>query len=214
MTTLSWDGLGQRFYEYGVDRGVLYLDDGSGVEWNGLTSVDEKFTGAQANPIFWDGVKIDEVIAVADFAATLRAITYPSEFEEYEGIVESSNGMLVTGQTPRMFGLSWRTKIGNDVNAAFGYKIHIAVNLSAIPSQRSATTMTDSADMAEFEWNLTGTPQRVPGFRPTAHLMFDTSKSQPEFVTALEAILYGDDLNDAYLPSLGDLVTTANAWTA
>lgn len=214
MTTLSWDGVGQKFYEYGVDRGVLYLEDGSGVEWNGLTSVDEKFTGAQANPIYWDGVKIDDVIAVADFAASLKAITYPPEFEEYEGIVESDNGMMVTAQVPILFGLSWRTLIGNDVQAAFGYKIHVAVNLSAVPAQRSANTIGKNVDMVEFEWNLTGTPQRVPGFRPTAHLIFDTSKSQPEFVTALEAILYGDETNDAHLPSLGDLVTIANVWTA
>lgn len=214
MTTLSWDGVGTKYYEYGVDRGVFYLDDGRGVEWNGLTSVAEKFTGATATPIYWDGVKFDDVIAVGDFAATLKAITYPVEFEEYEGVAEAANGMLVTAQTPRLFGLSWRTKIGNDVTAAFGYKIHIAVNLTAVPSQKSADTMTSSADMVEFEWNLTGVPQRVPGFRPTAHLIFDTSKSQPEHTTALEAILYGDEINDPYLPSLGDLVTVANAWTA
>ena len=214
MTALTWDGVGQKYYETGLDRGVLYLEDNGGIPWNGLISVDEKFTGAGATPIYFDGVKIDDIIAVADFSASLKAFTYPEEFGEYEGVVESSNGMLVTSQSPALFGLSWRTRIGNDVIASFGYKIHVAALLTAIPAQRSYATMSKNPDMLEFEWTINGIPSVIPGFRPTAHLIFDTSKSQPEFVTALEAILYGDETNDPYLPSLGDLVTIANAWTA
>jgi len=214
MTVLTWDGVGQKFYETGLDRGVFYLEDGTGIPWNGLTSVEEKFTAGPSGPVYFDGVKINEVVSVSDFAATLKAITYPDEFMEYEGVQESSNGMLVTSQVPKLFGLSWRTKVGNDVNAAFGYKIHIAANITAVAAQRSYETNSSSPSMVEFEWNLTSIPSKIPGFRPTSHLIFDTSKSQPEFVSALEAILYGDEINSAYLPSLGDLVNTANIWTA
>ena len=211
MTALAWDGVGQRYFESGLDRGVLYLEDGSGVPWNGLTAVDEKITGAQASPVYWDGVKIDDVISVGDFSATLKAITYPDEFGEFEGTFEASNGLFVTGQSPGLFGLSWRTRVGNDVDALLGYKIHVAANLNATPSQKSHKTISKNVDMEEFEWTLNGIPSRVPGFRPTAHLIFDTSKSTPEFVTALETVLYGGVSTDAYLPSLGDLVSLASA---
>ena len=214
MTALAWDGVGQRFFESGLDRGVLYLADGSGVPWNGLTAVDEKYTGAQASPVYWDGVKIDDVISVGDFSATLKAITYPEEFGEFEGTVEATNGLFVTGQSPGLFGLSWRTRVGNDVDALLGYKIHVAANLNAMPSQKSHKTVSKTVDMEEFEWTLNGIPSRVPGFRPTAHLIFDTSKSTPEFVSALELILYGGVSGDAYLPSLGDLVSLASASVA
>lgn len=211
MTTLAWDGIGQRFFETGLDRGVLYLSDGSGVPWHGLTAVDEKTIGAQATPVYWDGVKIDDVMSVGDFSATLKAITYPDEFSELEGVVEASNGLFVTGQSPGLFGLSWRVRVGNDVNALLGYKIHVAANLNAMPSQKSHKTMSKNADMEEFEWTINGIPSQVPGFRPTAQLIFDTSKATPEFVSALEAILYGGVSNDAHLPSLGDLVSLASA---
>ncbi len=151
---------------------------------------------------------------MSDFSATLKAIWYPDEFMAYEGVQESDNGLLVTAQVPKLFGLSWRTRVGNDVNALFGYKIHVVVNITAVPTQKSHSTLSNSASMSEFEWNLTAIPARIPGFRPTAHLIFDTSKSQPEFVTALEAMLYGDETDSAYLPSLGALVNTANSWTA
>lgn len=214
MTALEWDGIGQRYYETGLDRGVLYLEDGTGIPWNGLISVEERFTGAAATPVYFDGVKIDDIIAVADFSASLKAFTFPEEFGDYQGVIESSNGLFVTGQSPELFGLSWRTRVGNDVNALLGYKIHIASHLTAIPTQRPYTTMSKNPDMLEMEWTINGIPSLIPGFRPTAHLIFDTSRSQPEVVTALETILYGDDTNDPYLPSLGDLVSIASALTA
>ena len=211
MTALAWDGIGQRFFETGLDRGVLYLSDGSGIPWNGLTAVDEKTTNAKTTPIYWDGIKIDDVISVGDFSASLKAITYPDEFLEYEGVVESTNGVFVTGQTPELFGLSWRTKIGNDVSPLLGYKIHVAVNLSAVASQKGHKTQTNNPDMDEFEWTLNGIPSRVPGYEPTAHLIFDTSKSTPEFIALVEEMLYGSVSANAYLPSLGDLVSLASA---
>jgi hypothetical protein len=211
MSVLTWDGTGQRFFETGLDRGVLYLEDGSGVAWHGLTAVDERTIGAQTSPVYWDGVKIDDVVSVGDFSATLKAITYPDEFSEYEGVVESTNGLFVTGQMPGFFGLSWRTKVGNDVNALLGYKIHVATNLIAVPTQKSHRTQTNNPDMEEFEWTLTSIPSRVPGYKPTAHLIFETAKSTPEFVTLLEEMLYGSVSTNAYLPSLGDLVSLASA---
>ena len=51
MARLVWDKTGERFYETGVDRGVLYpIQEGGvyskGVAWNGLTAVTESPSGA------------------------------------------------------------------------------------------------------------------------------------------------------------------------
>jgi len=211
MTTLQWDQLGTRRYETGVDRGVLYLEDGTGIPWNGLTSVDEKVTGMSATPLYWEGVKYDEIITIGDFAASLKAYTYPDEFLEYMGIVETDVGLYVDNQPTKLFGLSYRTIIGNDLSATAGHKINILCNLSAIPSTKGYNTLSQNANMLEFEWSISSIPDRIPGFRSTAHLIFDTTKSTPEMIETIEGILYGDDASDAHLPTFAELVALATA---
>lgn len=211
MTTLVWDGAGDRVYETGVDRGVLYLADGSGVPWNGLTSVEDKSTGA-VTPLYFDGVKYDDIYVQGDFVATLKAYTYPDEFMEFEGVREAANGFFVSGQTPKTFGLSYRTLLGNDVDPQLGYKIHILSNLLAVPTTRTFRSNSRQPSMVEFEWTLSAVPSKLPGYRPTPHLIFDTTKSTPEFVTELEGILYGTALTEANLPAFIDLVNFATGW--
>jgi hypothetical protein len=213
MTTLVWDAVGSRLYENGVDRGVLYLEDGSGVPWNGLTSVEERFTGAQVTPYYWDGVKYAEFYTVPDFSASVKAYTYPDEFLEFEGIQEVDNGLFAGGQTPKTFGLTYRTLIGNDLNSDLGYKIHILCNLTAVPSNIAYKVNVPSPNAIEFEWVVTAIPSRIPGYRPTAHLIFDTTKSSDGFVADLEAILYGDDITEAHIPPFETLVSLADSWT-
>lgn len=212
MTALVWDDLGEKTFEKGVDRGVLYLSDGSGVPWNGLSSVEEKTNGADVTPLYWDGIKYDEIYSSSDFLATLNAYTYPDEFLEYEGIQEINHGLYATGQSVKLFGLSYRTGIGNDINQDLGYKIHILNNLTAIPAPTVFKSMAAKTSMVEFEWSISGIPAKVPGYKPTAHLIFDSTKSSEGFIEELEAILYGSDSTDARLPSLEALVELANSW--
>lgn len=212
MTTLVWDEIGARLYESGVDRGVLYLSDGTGISWNGLTNVEERFTGAQVTPLYWDGVKYNEIVTVADFSASVKAYTYPDEFLEYEGIYEVDNGMYVGSQTPGSFGLSYRTRIGNDLDSELGYKIHMLANLNAVPSNVGYKVNSPDVNAIEFEWVVTAIPSRIPGYRPTAHLIFDTTKSSAEFISELETILYGDESTEAHLPSFETLVSLAESW--
>jgi hypothetical protein len=212
MTVLVWDDVGERTYEYGVDRGVLYLSDGTGVPWNGLTSVEERFVGAEASPLYWDGIKYDEIYSVADFSASVKAFTYPDEFLEYEGIQEINHGLHATGQMIGRFGLSYRTGVGNDINQELGYKIHILDKLAAIPSPVSYKVNAPKPSMIEFEWTVTGIPSWIPGYRPTAHLIFDTTKSSEGFIEELEAILYGNESGEAHLPALETIVELAHSW--
>jgi len=176
MTTLVWDAVGDRVYETGVDRGVLYLSDGRGVPWNGLTAVEDRTTST-VTPLYWDGVKYNDLFVVGDFVGLLKAYTYPDEFMEFEGVQEVDNGLFVAGQTPKIFGLSYRTKIGNDLTSELGYKIHILSNLTAVPSTKAFKTISDTMAAVEFEWTLTAVPSHVPGYKPTSHLIFDTSKN-------------------------------------
>lgn len=211
MTALVWDAPGDRFYETGLDRGVLYLSDGSGVVWNGLTSLDDK-SKAATDPVYFEGVKFDDIYIPGDFEATLKAYTYPDEFLEYEGIREYNQGFLVTGQVPKTFGLSYRTGIGNDLNPELGYKIHILCNLLAVPGSRSFKSHGKMTSAVEFEWALSATPQVVPGFRSSPHLIFDTTKSDVGFISELEAILYGTDSSDPSLPSFETILNMADSY--
>jgi hypothetical protein len=194
MTKLVWDQVGERLYETGVDRGVLYLSDGSAVPWNGLTSVNETAGDDVTTPVYFDGVKYQDVQSTGDFAATLTAFTYPDEFLEYEGVVDLGNGVFVDGQNSKVFGLSYRTMVANDVNGIdHGYKIHILYNLTATSSAVSYNTMSSVAEPIPFSWTLAGVPEDVDNFRPTAHVIFDSRVLNVGLLKAIEDLLYGRD---------------------
>lgn len=213
MTAVVWDQVGTRYYEAGVDRGILYLPSGNGVPWNGLLSVNEQVSGNEGTPIYFDGIKYGSVMALGDFAATLRAYTYPDEFLQFEGTLYVGNGLFVTNQQTTRFGLSYRTKIGNDVEGDdLGYKIHVLYNLTAVPAQRNFQTFTADHNALEFEWNISAIPGEVSGFQPTAHLIFDTRLMDPLLLADIENTLYGDELNDAALPELSSLTSFIGSW--
>jgi hypothetical protein len=110
-------------------------------------------------------------------------------------------------QKPKPFGLSYRTLVGNDLDGGtVGYKIHILYNLTAIPSTKEYLTISDSASLMEFEWDITANPSEIPGYRPSAHIILNSLEMDPAILEAIEALLYGDALGDASLPSIEDLV--------
>jgi hypothetical protein len=212
MAELVWDETGQRYYETAVSKGVFYDVNGVGTSWNGLTSLEESVSSS-VQPVHFDGLKINDVVTVGDFAAVLRAFTYPEEFLPYEGILEDQEGFFVTDQPGNRFGLSYQTKIGNDVEGLeFGYKIHILYNLTALPSQKTYQTLSDSTNPMEFEWSLTGIPEAIENFRPTVHIIFDSTKMDKWLLEDLEGIIYGDEDSDAYLPPLKGLATFIRKW--
>jgi hypothetical protein len=207
MTTLVWDQIGQRKYETGVDRGVLYIPNNlgvytNGVAWNGLTNVNETPSGAEANAQYADNIKYLNLFSAEEFGATLEAYTYPDEFAQYDGLGTPAVGVVIGQQARKSFGLSYRTKIGNDVDGdAHGYKLHLVYGCSASPSEKSYSTINDSPEAITFSWDITTVPVPVTGFRPTSILVVDSTKVTSGDLTDLEALLYGTPGTDPSLPS-------------
>lgn len=210
MTVLVWDQVGDRTFESGIDRGVLYLPDGSAVSWNGLVAVVEKFNN-EKSPVYYEGFKVNHSVSLSDFEATLRALTYPEEFLEIEGIATGFNteGVYLGSQKPKSFALCYRSRVGNDVDGGeAGYKLHVVYNLTASPSDKEYATVADSLEPIEFEWDISAIPEDLMsfGFAPSAHVIIDTRTIDPDILADLEAVLYGTEDDDASLLSLPDLL--------
>lgn len=209
MSRLIWDNTGERFYETGVKRGVLYPMSSSdpsdpyplGVVWNGLTSVQESPSGADANAIYADDIKYLELRGAEEFGATIEAYTYPDEFAICDGSAEVAEGVMIGQQARKRFGFSYRTILGNDTETdQYAYKLHLIYNAMASPSERQYQTVNDSPEAITFSWEVTTTPVAVDGYKPTASLTIDSSKADPTKLAALEDILYGTANSDARLP--------------
>ena len=207
MAKLNWGAAGQRFYEAGVDRGVLYPATGPGVAWNGLISVDENPNGGDSKPYYLDGVKYLNLAEDDEYAATIEAYTYPAEFAVCDGTAIHRRGLLVTQQPRQRFGLSYRTMVGNDIKGADqGYKIHLVYNALAAPTSRSYGTTTDTPEAMTFTWDLTATPVFLLGRKPSAHIIIDTAAATPELITEVENLLYGTSISSPRLPTPTELV--------
>ena len=201
MARLVWDKTGERFYETGVRMGVLYpVVNGAypkGVVWNGLTSVSESPSGADANAIYADDIKYLELRAAEEFGATVEAYTYPDEFAVCDGSASVADGVMIGQQARTPFGLCYRTVLGNDNKRdEYGYKLHLIYNATASPSERSYQTINDSPEAITFSWEMTTTPVAVKGYKPTACLTIDSTKADETKLKALENILYGTDAAD------------------
>lgn len=206
MTKLSWGAVGERFYEAGVDQGVLYVGANDGVPWNGLVSVSEAPTGGDATPYYVDGVKYFNQLSSEEFEATLEAYTYPDEFAECDGTVSVSNGLSATQQKRKSFGLSYRTKVGNDLDGVdHAYKIHLIYNAYASPSGQTHSTISDSYDPFNFSWKLTTVPPAFKGSRPTAHFVVDSRETPSEVLSRIEEVLYGSASETSRLPTVPEL---------
>jgi hypothetical protein len=208
MTKIIWGTSGERVYEAGVDRGVLYVGLTQGVAWNGLTAVKENPSGGEAVPYYIDGFKYLNVSAGEEFEATIDALSSPLEFFACDGISSLANGLFATQQPRVSFGLSYRTKLGNDLNGLdHGYKIHLVYNALAAPSSRDNNTLNTASTPVGFSWSITSRPPIVSGIRPTAHLVVDSRKASAVVLTSLEGLLYGTDVLGARLPSPQELIT-------
>jgi len=206
MAKLVWDQAGQRKYETGVSMGVLYPRNSSGlypsgVAWNGLVSVTESPSGAEATPLYADDIKYLNLISVEELGATIEAYTYPDEFIACDGSGELSDGVYVGQQNRQPFGLSYRTVIGNDTETnAYGYRLHLLYNALAAPSEKAYTTINDSPEAITFSWELSTSPENVTGFKPTALITIDSTKVDPVKLATLEDTLYGSASSEASLP--------------
>lgn len=194
---IVWDNTGERLYETGIDHGVLYPIDqngaySAGYAWNGLTSISEAPSGAEATPLFADNIKYLNLISAEDFGCTIEAYTYPDEFAVCDGSAEIATGVIAGQQPRKVFGLCYRTLVGNDVDGqAHGYKLHLIYGAQASPSERGYQSVNDSPEAITFSWEIVTTPLPVEGHSPTACIIIDSTKADSSALAALEVILYG-----------------------
>jgi len=208
VARLVWGALGERFFETGVDRGVLFLEGRPGVVWNGLTSVSETPSGGDSQSYYIDGIKYQNVPNAEDFEGTIEAFTYPDEFAECEGVIAAFSGLFLTNQGRKSFGLTYRTLVGNDVQGVDrGYKLHILYNVLAEPTSRSNSTMDDNPNPQNFSWKITTLPPPIVGYRRTAHIIIDSRVTDPLALTAIENILYGTESLTSRLPLPAEIFT-------
>ena len=213
MAKLQWDKVGERLYETGVKKGVLYVQDNTGayplgVAWNGLVGVSESPSGAEPTPLYADDTKYLNLMSAEEFGATVEAYTYPDAFAECDGSASIGTGVMIGQQSRKPFGLSYVTTLGNDTELDdHGYKIHIIYGCNASPSEKSYQTINDSPEAITFSWELTSTPVPVTGKKPTSTIVIDSTKITEAHLTAIEALLYGTEALAAKLPTPDELIT-------
>lgn len=218
MAKLEWDKTGERLFETGVSKGVLYVYDsttkkyGAGVAWNGLTAVTESPSGAEPSPLYADNIKYLNLLSAEDFAATVEAYMSPEEFDECDGSATIVKGVQIGQQKRKTFGMAYRTEIGNDTDGTdHGYKIHLIYGALAAPTEKAYNTVNDSPEAMTLSWELSTTPVEVAGFKPTASLVIDSTKADKAKLVELEKKLYGDTDKDPTLLLPDEIVTLFNA---
>jgi hypothetical protein len=222
MAQLAWDQTGEREYETGVDHGVLYQIDQAGeyvdgVAWNGLTTVTESPSGAEASPQYADNIKYLNLVSAEQFGGTIEAFTYPTEFEQNDGSASPTPGVAIGQQNRRPFGFCYRTRKGNDIDGTdFGYKLHLVYGALAAPSEKGYATINDSPEAIAFSWEVSTTPIGVGtiggvDYKPTASITIDSTKVDPTRLATLEGYLYGTSSEDPVMPLPADVIAMMTA---
>lgn len=199
MAALTWDAVGTRSYETGVDHGALYVYDktqnkyGNGVAWSGLTAVTESPSGAEATPLYADNIKYLNLRSAEELSATIEAYSYPDEFGKCDGTADPAPGVQVGQQERSVFGLVYRTKKGTDTDPEKGYKIHVIYGATASPSEKAYTTVSDSPEAITFSWEVNTTPVPVKNLKPTSIVIIDSTKVSLENMKKVTDALYGTD---------------------
>lgn len=207
MSVLTWGNIGERFYETGVDRGVLFPKIGDGVPWNGLISVSESPSGGEPRPYYYNGFKYLNLSTSEEFEASIDAYSAPEEFAKCDGIGSIHNGLFITQQPRESFGLSYRTLIGDDIiGTDLGYKIHLIYNALASPSSRSNASLNDSPTPMALSWNITTAPPPITGFKSSAHFVVDSRKTPASVLSLIEGVLYGTPSSSPRMPSVSELL--------
>lgn len=214
MARIQWDLTGERTYETGVDRGVLYTYDlatkdyNTGVGWNGLTSINETPSGAEPTAHYADNIKYLNLMSAEEFGFTIEAFTYPEEFGMCDGS-HVQDGLFIGQQARVPFGLSYRTLIGNDTQSNdYGYQLHFVWNALASPSEKAHATVNENPEPTTMSWtaSTTPTPFTEHDYKPTAHMYVDSTKTDPAKLKALENIMWGDETNEPRIPTPDEVV--------
>lgn len=217
MSRITWDDTGKRLFETGVDQGVFYPQSADGKyetgaeAWNGLINVTEKPSGAEPTALWADNIKYAELTSSEEFGASVEAYTYPEGFALCDGSAELAPGIVIGGQDRKNFGFSYRTLIGNDVEGtAHGYIIHLVYGAKAAPTEKQRNTVNENPDAATFTWDVTTTPVKVTGHKPTAHLQLKSTVLEAKGLKAIEDVIYGAGEVAARLPLPDEILSIYN----
>lgn len=218
MAKLVWDETGKKTFETGLDHGVVFPTEAgkyqTGYAWNGLTSIAESPSGAEPTNLYADNIKYLTLLSAEDFGGTINAYSYPPEFELCDGTAEIGDGVTIAQQPRKVFGLVYRTKMGNDMEGQdAGYKLHVVYGALASPSEKTRDTINESPSAVEFSWSFTTTPVNVPGKAPTAHLTIDSTRAKPEALKKIEDALFGTEEEDSKLLMPEEILEILNANT-
>lgn len=211
MSKITWGLPGSKNFEAGLDRGVFYPPNSRGVPWNGLTSVTESPNSNGTSEYYLDGIVFLNIPGSEKFAGSIECLSYPTEFSPYDGVASVSSVLFIAQQPRKSFGLSYRTKMGNDLNGLdSGYKIHLIYNALIEPTEKQYKSIGENVEPITYSWSFSTTPVSIPGYRPTAHLVVNSLNSA--FISNLEDRLYGTDSTDSYLPSPLEIISLLNAF--
>ena len=212
MAKLEWDKVGEHYYETGVDHAVLYLRDtagkySNGYAWSGVTSISESPSGAESSAQYADNQKYLTLISAEEFGMTIEAFTFPNEFDECHGEFEAADGVRIGQQKRSTFGLSYRTKVGNDVDGQDKhYKLHLVYGCTASPSERAYATVNESPEAMTFSWEISTNPENVTGQKPTSLITIDSREANDAKLKQLEDLLYGTTDKEPTLPSPDEVI--------
>ena len=211
---LSWDNIGERYFELGVDHGVLYdYVDGeytNGVTWNGLSAMSVGPTGSTAydGKLYRNRIKTGIEQSFNEYNGKINCYTYPDEFEKCIGYQDVIPGMLFSQQDRPLFGVSYRSKIGNDVDGPDkGYKIHLVYNCLVVTNDGEYETISDEFKIAELIFDIETFPvENSYTDRPSSEIILDSRKLTTEQLELVESILYGSNEAEPRLPYPDELV--------
>lgn len=212
MAMLVWDKTGERYYETGVDKVALYVQENGaypkGVAWNGVTAITESPSGAEPTPLYADNIKYLNLISAEELALSIEAYQSPEEFDVCDGTASPVAGLNIGQQDRKTFGLAYRTLIGNDTDGNnHGYALHLVYGCLAAPSEKAHNTVNDSPEATTLSWEVSTTPVAVTGFKPTSSLEINSTKVDKDKLAALEAKLFGSESEEATLPLPDEIIT-------
>ena len=216
MAKLVWDKVGEKLWETGVDRTVLFPMNtnggyAAGVAWSGITAINESPSGAEPTKIYADNIVYGVVMSPEEDAITIEAFTYPDEYAECIGEASVGTGAVIKQQSHKHFGLAYRTMVGNDtLGTEHGYKLHIFWDCISGASEDSNSTINDSPEQKTFSWSVTTLPVAAEGFQPTASMVIDSTKVPEAKLKQIEDLLYGTAEKESALPSFDELKTILN----
>lgn len=226
---LAWDATGERYFESGVDHGVIYTSGsvkstkvtnenypyGLATVWNGLTSVTDSPSGADETALWADNIKYASMRAAEEFGLTIEAYQSPAEFDECDGTAVPETGLYIRQQKRKTFGFVYRTNISNDTgtDADDGYKLHLCYGLTASPSEQTHDTINDSPDASTLSWECTSNPVAVTDYKPTSSIVIDSTKVSKDKMKAIEEVLFGTDESNGWLPMPDDVIAIIKSGT-